>query len=85
MDVLGAFCGMVRAGPQGTLAAVEAARGPMSRPERVRALEELDTVAHAGRRLALIRDLLGRAGALEVIAALEARGCFYPLTAEEAA
>jgi hypothetical protein len=42
-------------------------------------------VSHAGRRLALIRDLLARAGAHDVIHALDTRRCFIPLTAEEAA
>ena len=85
VDVLSAFCGMVRAGPQGLLAAVEAGRGPLARAERVVVLEELDTVSHAGRRLALIRDLLARAGADDVIHALDTRRSFIPLTAEEAA
>jgi hypothetical protein len=85
IDVLTAFCGMVRVGPQGLLGAVEQVRGPRSRAQRIEALRELDTVAHAGRRLALIRDLLARAGAERVIHALDARGCLTPLSPEDAA
>ena len=85
VEVMTRFCGMVQAGPQGLLDAMAREIGPLSRAERVTLLEELDTEAHAGRRLALVRDLLSKVGADDVIAALEARGCFQPLSAEDAA
>ncbi|MSQ03052.1 MAG: ferritin-like domain-containing protein [Myxococcales bacterium] len=85
VDVLTRFLDMVRVGPQGVLAAVEGACGPLSRAERVAVLEQLDTGAHAASRLGLMRRLLKRAGAHAVVAALEAQGRFQPLTAEEAA
>jgi hypothetical protein len=85
VEVLTALCDMVRVGPQGVLAAVEAERGPLGRAGRVRALAALDTEAHAGRRLALLRGLLARAGADTIVAALDARGRLTPATAEEAA
>ena len=42
-------------------------------------------IAHAARRLDLVRELLLRAGAQPVVTALDARGSFRPLTAEEVA
>jgi hypothetical protein len=85
IEVLTRFLGMVQAGPQSVVGAVEAHAGPFSRSERVRAFTELDTETHAGGRLALVRELLQRAGAERVVTALDARGCFRPLTAEEVA
>lgn len=85
VDVLTAFLDMVRVGPQGVVAAVEATCGPFSRAERVAVLTQLDTEAHAASRLGLLRRLLEKGGAPAVVAALEARGRFQPLTAEEAA
>ena len=84
-DVLASFCQMVRVGPQGLLSALEHGLGPLPRSSRVRALEELDTRAHAGRRLTLLRELLERVGADALIHTLDTRGCFTPLDPEEAA
>jgi hypothetical protein len=84
-DVLEGFCRMVRVGPQGLLSALEHGLGPLSRAQRVRALEELDTRSHAGSRLSLLRDLLERVGADGLIQSLDTRQCFTPLDPEEAA
>ena len=85
VEVLTQFLAMVQAGPQGVVAAVETHAGALARADRLRAFTELDTETHAGRRLALVRELLLRAGADGVVTALASRGCFRPLSAEEVA
>lgn len=85
VDVLTAFLDMVRVGPQAVLAALAGTLGPMSRAERVVVLTQLHTEDHSGTQLLLLRRLLEKAGAAPVVAALDSRGRFRPLTAEEAA
>lgn len=85
LDVLTRFLDMVRRGPQAVVGALEAHAGPLARSARLRAFTELDTENHSARRLDLVRELLLRAGAQPVVTALDARGSFRPLTAEEVA
>lgn len=81
VGVMDRFLGMVRVGPQRTVAAVEAVRGELSRDQRVRLLEELDTVAHSGARLATLRGLMKGPAAAPILERLEAGGAFEPLPA----
>lgn len=82
VDALAPILEMVRAGPQGVVAALEAGLGPL---DRRRAFAELDAEGHAAARLSLLRGLLlkGRAGA--AVDALESRGLFTPLPPERCA
>ncbi len=85
VEALTAFCDLVRVGPQGVLGAIEAEVGPLGLAGRARALDALGGEDHAGRRLVLLRALLAKAGADQVIDALAARGRFTPMTVERAA
>jgi hypothetical protein len=76
------FLSMVRAGPQGVVFAVESVLGGSTRRQRIKLLEELDTAAHAHQRLELLRGLMVRAGAGDIVADLEGEGMFAPLPPE---
>jgi hypothetical protein len=82
VETLHAFLEMVRVGPQGVLDAFERATGGLTRDQRVTLLEELDTVAHSGSRLQMLRQLMLREKADDVVEALDRTGVFTPLPAE---
>ena len=82
VETLHAFLSMVRVGPQGVLEAFERATGGLSRSQRLTLLEELDTVEHSGSRLLMLRDLMLRERADDVVEALDRTGVFTPLPAE---
>lgn len=65
---LGELLDMVRAGPLRTVAAVERARGGLTRAQRDRLYRELDGERHVADRLALLRGLLDSAGAGALVA-----------------
>lgn len=67
---------MVRAGPVGLVAAVEAAVGPLAGSDRADLLADLDATAHAAARLDLLRALLRPAPTL--VARLEESGHLRP-------
>lgn len=85
VELLCPFLTMVRAGPQGTLGALERVLGPLAWPDRVATLQELDTERHSAVRLELLHSLLQTRRAAPVRLELEARGMFNPLPAELAA
>ena len=85
VELLCPFLTMVRAGPQGTLGALERVLGPLTRADRVTTLQELDTERHSAVRLELLHGLLQTRRAAPVRLELEARGMFTPLPAELAA
>jgi len=85
VEVLVRFLGMVQAGPQATVAAVDEALGGLSRARRVGLFEDLGAEDHARGRLGLLRTLMGKAEAAPIVHALEARGAFRPLRPEECA
>ncbi|HMV67715.1 MAG TPA: ferritin-like domain-containing protein, partial [Myxococcota bacterium] len=85
IGLLSHFLTMVRAGPQGTLSAIDQVLGPLTRGDRVTTLRELDTERHAASRLAVLHSLLQQRHAAPVREALEGLGMFTPLTAEQAA
>ncbi len=82
LDTLAALLGMVAAGPQSVVAALEHQLGPFDRARRTGIFHDLGGEAHALERLGLLRSLLLRAGLSDTVAALEARGCFTPLPSE---
>ena len=82
IETLHAFLEMVRVGPQGVLDAFERATGGLSRSQRVTLFEELDTVEHSGSRLRMLRELMLRERADDVVEALDRSGVFTPLPAE---
>jgi len=83
IEVLSLFLGMIQVGPQRVLGAIAQVKGDLSRQQKVRILEELNTETHSGTRLNLMRYLMRSEKAERIIQALEARGAFKPLSAEE--
>ncbi len=84
-DYLRRFLGMVRAGPQAVVGALERGLGGLTRAERARAFVELDAERHAGERLALLRDLMTGHGLDDLVAGLADGGAFAPLSAADCA
>jgi hypothetical protein len=76
---------MVRAGPQAVVKALADVTGPLGRAERVQAFQELDAAGHSGRRLRLLRSLIGAGGADRLAERLDSRGLFAPLGPEACA
>ena len=82
VEVLVRFLGMVQAGPMSLVAAVDEVAG-MTRTQRRRFLEEIEGEDHSRSRLRILRGLMIRAGALEIIDALDDHRAFRPWTVEE--
>ena len=81
IEALATFLQMIQAGPQRIVAAIEQVLGHLSRSQKVRLFEELDTETHSGTRLALLRSLMGKDRANVIIEQLEARDSFQPFPA----
>jgi hypothetical protein len=84
-DYLRAFLGMVRAGPQSVVGALERGLGGRTRAERARAFAELDAAGHAAGRLALLRGLMTGHGLDGLVQGLADEGAFTPLAPEACA
>mgnify|MGYP001791276357 FL=1 len=84
VDCLATFLQMVRVGPQRVLGAIATHIGPLSRPQRIRVLRQLNTAGHAHQRLQLLRSLMFSASH-DIVERLEHQGLFSPLSPEEAA
>jgi len=83
IDILAQFLFMVQMGPQSVLAAIEQVKGHLSRVQKVKILEELDTETHSGIRLKLLRSLMNIKSANAIFQALEARGAFQVIPAHK--
>lgn len=83
IEVLSLFLGMIQVGPQGVLGAIAEVKGDLSRTQKVRILEQLNTENHSGNRLNLMRHLMGTEKAQRIIQVLETKGAFKPLRAVE--
>jgi len=81
MEALPPFLQMVQVGPQRLLTAIAQVKGSLSRAEKIRILEELDTETHSGQRLQLLRSLLRGEKTNEIGQRLEDLGCFQPFPA----
>jgi len=81
VEILGKLLTMVRCGPQSVVAAI----APRTRAEAVTWFEELDAENDSRRKLMLLRTLIAEANVEGVVEALDARGAFVPMTAEECA
>lgn len=82
VETLASFLQMVQAGPQSVVAAIEKAKGDLSRSQKVKIFAELDTETHSGTRLNLLRSLMGGAGAKAIVEDLEERNAFQPFSPE---
>ncbi|OCQ99784.1 hypothetical protein BCD67_15000 [Oscillatoriales cyanobacterium USR001] len=81
IELLARFLMMVQVGPQNVLAAIAQGKGHLSRSQKIQILEELDTQSHSGKRLKLLRSLMGGKSTDAIVQALEDRGAFVPLSA----
>jgi len=70
-------------GPQNVLAGIEQVKGHLTRSQKVKILEELDTETHSGIRLKLLRSLMNIKSAYAIFQALEERGAFQPIPAHK--
>lgn len=85
VEVLVRFLAMVQAGPQGVLSAIARVSGDLTQAQRRRTFEELGGESHSAIRLELLKRLMEKAGATDIVAALESKGAFRPFSAQEAA
>lgn len=85
VEALIRFLGMVQAGPQGVVAAVELAKGGLTRRQRVELFTELEAEDHSASRLRVLKNLMIRAGAIEIVDDLVEAGAFRPLAPLECA
>lgn len=83
VEALALFLRMVQVGPQGVVAAVERVKGDLSRSQKVRIFQELDTETHSGTRLNLLRSLMRVPAAQTIVQELEERGAFQPFPADK--
>jgi hypothetical protein len=83
IEVLRLFLGMVQVGPQGVLAAIAQVKGHLSREQKIRILEELETEIQSGIRLRLLHSLMGGEKGNKIIQVLEEQGAFHPLPASQ--
>jgi hypothetical protein len=80
-DILSQFLHMIQIGPQRILSAIAQVKGHLSRQQAIQILTELDTLAHSGKRLKILRHLIETPQTYDLIQALEQHHCFQPLPA----
>ena len=85
VDVMVQFLGMVQFGPQSVVAALEQVVGPFSGEQRVTVFDELNAQAHSQERLTLLKNLMLKCEADDIVMALEQAGCFVAYTPKECA
>ncbi|MGB3533213.1 MAG: ferritin-like domain-containing protein [Microcoleaceae cyanobacterium] len=66
LEILTSFLEMIRVGPQRVVNAVEMVLGDLSRSQKIKLLEELDTETHSNTRLNILRCLISKQGSLFV-------------------
>jgi hypothetical protein len=82
VEILNLFLQMVQVGPQSVVAAVERVKGDLSRPQKLKIFQELDTEQHSGMRLNLLRSLMRGEATGIIVQELESRGAFQPFPPE---
>ncbi|HEY9831990.1 MAG TPA: ferritin-like domain-containing protein [Stenomitos sp.] len=83
VETLFYFLQMIRVGPQRVVGAIAQVKGDLTRSQKIRILEELDTETHSGTRLHLLRSLMRGEAAEAIVQELSARGAFEPLPATQ--
>lgn len=76
LDVMFIFLNMIRIGPVGLLNTLEVEFGGFTELQRTRILEEMQAKIEIQRQLSLMRKLLQKAGAVRILASLDARQGF---------
>lgn len=82
-ELLAQFLFMVQVGPQSILAALEQVKEDLSRTQKIRILEELNTEVHSGTRLKTLKSLMQLDGSQTIVQSLEEQGCFTPFSASK--
>ena len=77
------FLQMVQLGPQNVVAAVEQVKGHLSKAQKIKMFEQLETENHSGSRLKLLRGLMRLSNTESIVESLQNKGCFQPLKANE--
>lgn len=83
VDILASFLQMIRIGPQRIVGAIAQVKGDLSRQQKIRIFEELDTEIHSGMRLNVLRSLMRGEGSETIVTELEAIGVFQPFSASQ--
>ena len=90
VETLSLFLGMVQAGPQRVVAAIDRVKGHLSHSQKVKLFEALNTETHSSSRLATLRSLMLASAtaspiAEQIVRELEERGAFQPFPASKCA
>lgn len=90
VETLSLFLGMVQAGPQRVVAAVDKVKGHLSYAQKVKLFKVLDTETHSSDRLATLRSLMLKSAIAspvpgKIVWELEERGAFQPFPASKCA
>lgn len=90
VETLSLFLGMVQAGPQRVVAALEKVKGHFSHAQKVKLFEALDTETHSSSRLGTLRSLMLKSAIAspvpgKIVWELEDRGAFQPFPASKCA
>ena len=84
-EILSSFLGMVQAGPQEGVTAIEEVTGSMTRSQRIKTFEELRVGEHSQARLTLLKGLMEQDGFYDIVDRLEALKLFTAKSAGECA
>lgn len=83
VEILAMFLQMVQLGPQSVVAAIEQVKGHLSKAQKIKVFEELNTENHSGSRLKLLRGLMNLPNAITIVENLQIKGSFKALKANQ--
>lgn len=81
LEILAQFLFMIQMGPQGILTAIEQVKGELSKTQKIKILEQIDTETHSGTRLKILHSLMNIPSANSILEKLAEKGYFQPLPA----
>jgi rubrerythrin len=76
IEILNEFLTMVQLGPQSVVTALENHTGSLTRDQKIKTFEELDTIGHSQQRLNLLRNLMEQDGFQDIVDTLNSYGLF---------
>ncbi|MEO1377258.1 MAG: ferritin-like domain-containing protein [Cyanobacteria bacterium J06635_10] len=83
VEILAMFLQMVQLGPQSVVASIEQVKGHLSKSQKIKVFEELNTENHSGSRLKLLRGLMHLPNAVAIVENLQFKGSFQALKANQ--
>jgi hypothetical protein len=83
VETLVEFLKMLQIGQQRVVTAIEMVKGHLSRSQKIRVFEELDTETHRDTRLKFLRSLMRNPNSGAIVQQLEARGAFQALSVSQ--